>query len=163
MKDTVKSKEQYQKEMLELYQQIVVMEKMEIERKRLGIKPEELEEKCRKLFDQNTEGITIVQDQRIRYANPRAAELIGYTAEEITNTLFAHYIDPDQLPKIAEIYKQRVAGKDVPTMYETTVMHKDSRKIDISIKAGFTVFEGKPADFAIVNEAFPSEDQNRDK
>lgn len=163
MKDTVKPEEQYQKDLLELYQQIVEMEKMEIERKRTGMKPEDLEEKCRELFDKAEDGITIVQDRRIRYANSRAAGISGYTAEEITNTLFAHYIHPDELPKVAEIYKQRVAGEDAPAVYETTVMHKDGSKIDISIKAGFTMFEGKPANFAIVNEASHSEDQNRDK
>ena len=163
MKDTNKPDEQYQKELLELYQQIVEMEKMEIERKRTGMIPEELKVKCRELFDEVNEGITIIQDQRIRYANPRAAEIIGYTAEEITETLFAHYIHPDELPKVAEIYKQRVAGKEAPTVYETTVKHKDGRKINIAIIAGFIVFEGKPADFAIVNETSPSEDQNRDE
>lgn len=163
MKDTSKSEDYYHEELLELYQQVVEIEKIEIERERSGLTPVELHEKCRKLFDQSKEGIAIVQDQRVRYANPRAAEIIGYTAEEITDTLFAHYVHPDQLPKLAENYKQRVAGKDTPPVYETAVVHKDGSKIDISIKAGFVMFEGRPADFAIVNEASPSEDQNRDE
>ena len=45
MKDKFKSEEQYQDELLELYQQIVELEKMEIERKRSGLTPAELEEK----------------------------------------------------------------------------------------------------------------------
>lgn len=163
MKDTIKSEEQLQEELLELYQQVVVMEKMEIERKRVDMIPDELEEKCRDLFDRAGEGITIVQDQRVRYVNPRAAALLGYTAEEITDTLFVHYVDPDQLPKLAEMYKRRVAGEDVPPMYETTLVHRDGTKINISIKAGFIIFEGKPADFAILNEVSPSKDQNHDE
>lgn len=163
MKDTVIPDDQYQEKLLELYQQIVKMEKMEIERKRTGMRPEELEVKCRELFDNAEDGITIVQDQKIRYANPLAAGIIGYTPEQITDTLFAHYVDPDQLPKLAEIYKQRIAGEEVQPVYETTLVHRDGSKIVISIKAGFALFEGKPADFAIVNEAPPSEDQNRDK
>ena len=114
--------------------------------------PEELEHKCHELFDKAKQGITIVQDQRIKYANSRAAEIIGYTAGEIIDTLFAHYVHPDQLPKVAEIYMQRVAGKEVPTVYDTTVVHKDGSKVDISIKAGIITYQGKPADFAIVDE-----------
>ncbi len=150
MKESVKSEEQYQEELLELHERLVEMEKLEIERERSDMTAEEFEKKCHKLFDKANEGITIIQDQRIKYANSLAAEIVGYSAEEITGTLFAHYIHPDELPRVVEYYKQRLAGKDAPAIYETTVKHKSGHKVPVEIKVGIISYLGKPAEFAVV-------------
>jgi hypothetical protein len=70
-----------------------------------------------------------------------------------TGTSFAHYIHPDELPKLAKYYLQRIAGKEVPNnIYNTIIKHKDGSDIPIEIKASVVQYQGRQADFAIVRK-----------
>ena len=131
--------------LLELHQRITELDQLEIERKRV-------EEKIHKLFEKVEEVITIVQDRQIKYVNPSVEELIGYTQKEMIGTSFAHYIHPDELPRLAKFYLQRIAGEDVPNVYETIIRHKDGSNVPIEIKASVVQFHGRLADLAIVRK-----------
>jgi PAS domain S-box-containing protein len=152
MKDESKPKGNDHTELMELHQRITEMDQLEIERRRVEEKLRKVEEKIHKMFDKAEEVITIIQDRQIMYVNPRIEELIGYTPKEIIGTSFAHYIHPDELPKLAKFYLQRIAGEDVPNVYETVIMHKDGSDIPIQIKASLVQYHGRPADLAIVSK-----------
>ena len=138
--------------LLELHQRITELDQLEIERKRVEEKLKKVEEKIHKMFDKAEEVITIVQDRQIKYVNPRVEELIGYTPKEIIGTSFAHYIHQDELPRLAKSYLQRIAGEDVPNIYETIIRHKDGSNVPIEIKASVVQFHGRLADLAIVRK-----------
>jgi PAS domain S-box-containing protein len=109
------------------------------------------------MFDKAKEVITIIQDRQIKYVNPFVAELIGYTPEELIGASFAHYIHPDELPRLAKYYLQRIAGEDVPNVYTTVIKHKDGSDVPIEIKASVIQYQGRLADFAIVRKAKKSD------
>ena len=138
--------------LLELHQRITELDQLEIERKRVEEKLKKVEEKIHKLFEKVEEVITIVQDRQIKYVNPSVEELIGYTQKEMIGTSFAHYIHPDELPRLAKFYLQRIAGEDVPNVYETIIRHKDGSNVPIEIKASVVQFHGRLADLAIVRK-----------
>jgi len=112
----------------------------------------ESEEKYRDLVERANDGIAIVQDTLLKYVNPRLAEITGYTVNEITGTPFTDYVHPDELPRVIDYYKRRMAGENVPSTYETAVRHRNGTKIDVQFNASIIHYQEKPAAFAIVRD-----------
>jgi len=156
MKNEPNSKENIHTELMELHQRITELDKLEIERKRAENNLRKVEEKVHKTFNKVDEVITIIQDRQIIFVNSSIEELIGYTPEEIIGTSFAHHIHPDELPRLAKYYLQRIAGEDVPNRYETVIKHKDGSYIHIEIKASVVQYRGRVADLAIIRKVAKS-------
>ncbi len=142
---------QFQKKMMYLHQQISEFEKLNIEHRRTkSLTWLETQEKYLYLLEQTNKNACIIQDAKVRLITSSLAELIGYTPEEIIDTLMVHYIHLDELPKLIKNYTKRIAGEDIPHVYKTILKHKDGSKVYVEINAGVIPYRGKPADFAIV-------------
>ena len=113
---------------------------------------QESEEKYRNLVERASDGITIMQDMILKYANVRLAEMWGGTVEEIVGTPFTNYIHADELPKIHDRYQQRVAGEDAGQVYETVLRRKDGGKVYVELSAGNIPYQGEPADLVIIRD-----------
>jgi PAS domain S-box-containing protein len=131
------------------------MIKMEREKKRAEDALRESEENYRNLVERANDGITIVQDGIVKYANPRLLEIWGSSAEETVGTPFAGYVHPDELSKVVDHYKRRMAGEVVPQTYETILRRKDGTKLRVEVNAGVTTYQGKSADLVIVRDITP--------
>ena len=116
------------------------------ERKRTEEVLRESEEKFRRVVERAYDGITILQNDKFQYANPRLAEIVGYSVEEILSSPFARIFDPGELSKLLDRYQQHIAGEDVPSVYETILTHKDGSKVYVELNAGIIPYQGKPAD-----------------
>jgi PAS domain S-box-containing protein len=104
----------------------------------------------RLLVERANDGIAVIQDSLLKYVNPSLSKMSGYSREELLNTSFANYIVTDELNQIVQRYDQRMSGKDVPKVYETTIKHKDGRKFHAEVDAGLITYQGKPADLVII-------------
>ena len=122
------------------------------ERKRAEEALQESEEKYRNLVERANDGIVIVQDGIIKLINARLAEMRGVTVEEVIGTPFTDQIYPDELPEVVDRYKQRMAGEDVPPIYETALRRRDGSKIHAELNAGMVTYQGKPADLVIIRD-----------
>src|SRR5450759_1152312 len=71
------------------------------------------EEKYRNLVERANDGICIVQEGILRYTNARLAQIEGYSVEELTGKPFTDFFTPEEVPKVLDRYKRRMAGKDV--------------------------------------------------
>ena len=110
------------------------------------------EEKYRNLVERANDGICFVQEGILRYTNARLAQIVGYSVEELTGKPFTDFFTPEEVPKVLDRYKRRMAGKDVAPVYETALKHNDGSRVDIEINAGVITYEGKPADLALVRD-----------
>jgi PAS domain S-box-containing protein len=108
----------------------------------------ESEEKYRSLVEQAVDGITIVQDGRFLFVNRAAAHMLGYTPEELAGTEFSEILVPECRSELEERYRRRMAGEDVPSIYETKLLPREGEPIDVEINAGFINYDGRPADLA---------------
>jgi PAS domain S-box-containing protein len=112
----------------------------------------ESEEKYRQLVEQANDGIALIQDALVKYVNPRLAEIVGRKAQEVIGSPFVRFLDPSQVAVMEDRYKRRMAGEEVPSKYETLLMHADGSTIHIEVNAGPTAFQGKPAQLVIVRD-----------
>jgi PAS domain S-box-containing protein len=122
------------------------------ERKRAEAALRESEEKYRNLVERANDGIAIVQDTIVKYVNPRLAEEVGYTTEELIGTPFADYVHPNDLHKVVDRYQRRMVGEDVTPVYEIAVRRKDGSKVYVEINPGIITYQGKPAELVIVRD-----------
>lgn len=157
MGDETRSKENLHKELMELHQRITEMDQLEIERRRTKTELKKVEEKIHRIFAEEKKTITIVQDRIVKYVNPHVEDLIGYTSEEVIGSPFAQYVHPDELPRLANYYRQRLAGEEVPNIYNTVLMHKNGSEVHIEIKASLVQYQDQQADFAIIRKIEPPE------
>lgn len=122
------------------------------ERKRAEEMLGESEEKFRNVVERANDGICIIQDRLVKYANPQMAEMYGGSVEEIINTPFVNYIHPDDIPMVINRYNQRMAGEQVPSVYEITLRCKDGREVYGELNIGLINYLGKPAELVIVRD-----------
>ncbi len=112
----------------------------------------ESEEKYRNLVERANDGIAIIQDLKIKYINPRLADILGYSVKEMIDTPADVHLHPDEVQFVLDRYKRRMAGEDVPSIYESALEHKDGRKIEIEINAGLINYQNHPADLIFVRD-----------
>ncbi len=112
----------------------------------------ESEEKYRNLVERANDGIAIVRDSLIKYSNPMVTEITGYSAKELYNTPITNYIHPEVRKKVINHFEQRMAGQSVPSIYETKIILKDGRILEVEVNAGVITHQGKLADLAIIRD-----------
>ena len=122
------------------------------ERKRVEEALRESEEKYRSLVERANDGIAIIQDALIKYINPRLSEICGYTFDEVAGKPFSIFIYPDEIPKVVDHYQRRLAGEEIPSIYETALRHRNGSKIDIEINTRVITYQEKPTGFVIVRD-----------
>jgi PAS domain S-box-containing protein len=110
------------------------------------------EEHYRQLVELASDGIVIIQDNKIQYANPSLAELAGYKVKEVLGTLFIDYFPEDERPKVLDYHKRRMAGAEVPASYETVILAKDGTRIDVEFTASVITYQDRPAALAIARD-----------
>ncbi|MCP4602209.1 MAG: PAS domain S-box protein [Proteobacteria bacterium] len=113
---------------------------------------QESEEKYRSFVERANDGIAIVQDTMIKYANPRLVEMWSDTNEDIIHTPFIDYVHPDELPKVQDRYRRRLAGQEIEPVYETALERKNGKKIQVELSAGVVTYQGEPADLVIIRD-----------
>jgi len=116
------------------------------ERKRAEEALREAEENFRAVAENANDGILVAVGEGVHvYVNKRAAEITGYSVAELFETGIKDLVHPDEFEKIMERYRKRLAGKPVPTRYETIFIRKDGKSVPVEFTAAKTVWQGEPA------------------
>ncbi len=91
----------------------------------------ESEERYRCYINVANDGIAVVHNSKLSFVNSRLAEMIGYTTDEIEGEDFSRFIPKDILPQMEDVYKRRIADEDTPSVFESKILHRDGRSIDV--------------------------------
>jgi PAS domain S-box-containing protein len=129
-----------------------IEEKRIDERQRAEEVLRESEEKYRNVVERSNDGIVIIQDGLIKYANPSVKRMTGYDVDAATDMPFSDFIHADEVDEAMEIYARRLAGEALPTRYERGIRHKNGSRIDTEMDGGLISYEDKPADLVIIRD-----------
>ncbi len=103
------------------------------------------EEKNRSILQHAQEAIFIVQDLRIKFPNPAALALTGYSEQELLSKNFEFFIAHEDRKMVLKIHRKRLAGEAVTETYDFRIINKSGRKFWINVTAKSVLWEGKPA------------------
>jgi len=123
-----------------------------LERKRTEDFLRDSEEKYRSVVEKASDGIAILQDAKIRFVNPRLAKMWGGDVDELLGRHLTDFLHPNEIPKVLRRYQKRMAGKQVPAIYETIMVGKDGSNINVELNAGLSQYRGQKADQVFVRD-----------
>ncbi len=93
----------------------------------------EAEEKFRSLVEQSLVGTYIMDAKRMHYANPRAAEIFGYTQEEITQVHLRALVVEDDWPLVESNVLSRIRGEASGLKFEFRGRRKDGSIVQVGM------------------------------
>ena len=80
------------------------------------------------------EGLIVMEKDRIIYANSASSEITGFTADELTAMpSFLLMVAPADKDILADRLRRRLKGEDVEEQYETTIIHKGGKHVNLEI------------------------------
>ena len=110
------------------------------------------EEKYRNVVERSNDGILVVQDSLIRYANPQMAAMLGCATEDLEGTPLINHFPPENRAEIEFRHQARIRGEAVPSRYQFGMLHRSGHKIDVEINANLMQYEGRPAVLGVVRD-----------
>lgn len=106
------------------------------------------EEAYRVLVNYSLQGLSIMQDAQIIFANPAACAMTGYTLAEMRAMGPEHVKimgHPDDQARVWEYYYARLAGRPVPSRYEMRLIRKDGQMRWLEVFPVRIEYQGRPA------------------
>ena len=103
------------------------------------------EEKYRQVVENANEAIAVIQDGRVRYANPQCSRLSGFALEEIASRPFLDFVHGDDRALVAGNYLKRLRGEEADASYEFRIIDKGGLTRWVHIHAVAFQWEGRPA------------------
>ncbi|MGD8922680.1 MAG: PAS domain S-box protein, partial [Candidatus Zixiibacteriota bacterium] len=107
-----------------------------------------IEEAYRTLVDHSLQGLLILQDGRVVFANETFARMVGYSVEELLGfdaDKSSEILAPGQREMVLQRIQDRLSGKPVPDKYEFSGRRKDGSVFWMEVYASLTQYAGKPA------------------
>ena len=123
------------------------------------------EEKYRLLVENASEAIIVVQDGALKFANPQATELSGYSKDELLSKLFTEFVHPDDREIAAKYYLATLQSEEVPRGFLLRIIAKDGNILWAEVTRVLITWEGKPAALGLLNditERKQAEEEKRD-
>lgn len=105
----------------------------------------ESEEKYRLLVENASDAIFIIQDQKVKFPNPKAIEIGRNLAIDLERVLFLNYIHPEDRQMVIERHSKRLKGEKVPDTYSFRLMNRGGEELWAELNAVLIKWEGKPA------------------
>ncbi len=122
------------------------------ERKQAEVKLRESEALYSALVNQALDGIVIIQDEVFRFVNRAFAEMVGYGEDELLGKPFRSVLPPGDRDLVMERHRRRMAGEDVPSVYETRLVCKDGTVMSVEVSTGLTHYQGCLANLTYLHD-----------
>jgi PAS domain S-box-containing protein len=113
-------------------------------RQRLLFALQRSEEKYRNVVENANEGIVVVQEGYVRFANAKALEFAERPEHALYSTPFQELAHPDDRPLLVGNYLKRMHGEPAPDEYEFRVLRPQGGVRWLSVRAVRTEWEGRP-------------------
>jgi PAS domain S-box-containing protein len=94
---------------------------------------------------ENVSDAIIIDDKngKVVFANKRFLELYGRSQEELENLVLEDYVAPEFRETLRDWHNRRIAGEDVPELFEYQGLHKNGDKIWVEVQVTKVVTDGK--------------------
>ncbi len=105
----------------------------------------ESEERFRGLVEQSVVGIYILQNDRISYANPRFAEILGYAPDELVGQFPESFVVPEDWSRRTAVRDALLGGERRAAAFNVRARRKDGSILDLEIHGTRVMLGGAAA------------------
>ncbi len=99
----------------------------------------------RMIVENAQEGIAVVKDLRVVYANPRLCELTGYTGDEIEGLNVGEFIHPEDRDRVLSNFRNLIERKPAEEEYDFRVLTKKGEVKWFHVRPVVIEMDGVPA------------------
>jgi PAS domain S-box-containing protein len=124
------------------------------ERRKVEAALKESEDAFRSLAENASDGFLVGAANGMHvFANKRAAEITGFSTEELVHTSIRQLVHPEEFERVVnERFRKHMAGEPAPNHYETIIVGKDGRQIPIELSSSQIAWYGQPADLIVFRD-----------
>jgi PAS domain S-box-containing protein len=97
------------------------------------------------LSEQALVGVSVVQDGRIKYVNPRCAELFGYTPHEMIGLPSEQLVASSSLDYVRQMQRPRIEQGRGTVHFTFSALRKDGSDIELEVYGSVIELDGRPA------------------
>ena len=115
----------------------------------------------RVLVENSRDGVFLIQDGIVRFANPAMAAMLGYPQAELIGMRYMDLIDPGDAGVQAERKRLREAGSRELQMYEIQMVCRDGRRVLCEVRADAVDYEGGLASTGTIRDVTDERGQQR--
>ena len=131
----------------------VILARSVVREQRSAAALREAEERYLNLVERTSDGVLLVQNRAVVYANPRFAQMAGETVDSVIGTPLANYLDPDLVNSLLDRSRRGEPSEQQPSPGQETVMgRKVGRELAVAVSAGAVAYLGDPATLLVVQD-----------
>ena len=112
----------------------------------------DVEDTYRALVEHARDGIAIIQDFKVRYANPAFCKMIGFSEKDLIGAHIKKFISEEEFVKNTKRYSDRIAGLNLPRIYKSQVIHSDGSTIVVELNVCVVPYGRSLAALVIVRD-----------
>lgn len=112
----------------------------------------ESEEKYRTLIENATDGIVIVQNGLLKFANQTMCDIMKYSMDELIDKPFLDYIDASEHDSLSLFHSRRMKGEQFSNILRSQFIRKDKVMITVELNARTSNYNGAPAGFIVIRD-----------
>ena len=112
----------------------------------------ELEKRYSVLVEEASDGVAIIQDEKIVFVNKKAPDIIGYTREEMIGLPLETFLDENYRQHVKELYQRKLRGEAAPPTLEMEWIAKTSEHVPVELSATLINYLGSPAILVIIRD-----------
>ncbi len=112
----------------------------------------ESEELYRTVVENSYNAVYIYRDHHILFANKMAADLTGYTNEELLAMDIWVLVHPDDRIRLRESGKQRISGRNLPPNFTGRIIKKSGKVLDCEFFVNRILYQNQPAILGIIRD-----------
>ncbi len=98
------------------------------------------------------EGIMVIQDGAVKFANPKMIDLVGYSEDEILLKPVTELVHPDDRRAVTAGQFKRLRGEEVAHVQDLRIVDKSGATKWAEFNAVLFAWDGRPADLYFVND-----------
>ena len=115
-------------------------------------KSRDSEFKYRSVVENANEAILVAQNGFLRYANPKAEELLGFSAGQLSAESWLSFIHPEDRSMVRERHEEILSGKKRPDVYPLRIINRDDQTIWVELKVSLFSWNKQPATLCFMTE-----------
>ncbi len=112
---------------------------------------EESENRYRALIENSVQGVVVLRDGRVHFANQAFCDIVGLSdAEDLVGVDAFAYVHPEDRDRLRDYQSKRLSGKAAPAHYETRYLRSDGSVVWADQRAVVINFAGQFATLVTV-------------